>query len=117
MWTKDVVDVREVHIMDKKKKKRKEKECYTQVPWTKDRVDMFIEMAMLDDDEAYIIRSRVHKIPVSVQARYLDYSESTIHAMVRKLKLKYDVVQRQVNDPKIFPPRKFSKDEVWMDLH
>lgn len=96
---------------------RKKHKCQTQVPWTKSRVDKFIEMAMLNDDEAYIMRSRIHKIPVSTQATYLGYSESNIHRMVRELKKKYDIVQKEVNDPEIFPPRKFSKEEVWMDTH
>lgn len=102
--------------MDEREKPKKRK-CRTQVPWTKSRVDKFIEMAMLNSDEAYIMHSRIHKIPVSVQADYLGYSKSNIYRMVRELKKKYDIIQKEVNDDKIFPPRKFSKEEVWMDTH
>lgn len=103
--------------MDEERKETKKRGCQTQVPWTKERVDSFIEMAMLNDDEAFIMRSRVLKVPVSTQATYLSLSESRVHQIVSELKIKYDNLQREVNDPQKFPPRRFSKEEVWMDTH
>lgn len=84
-----------------------------QIKWTKQLTEDFIEMAMLSDDEAYIIRSRVKNTPVSIQSAYLNCSESTVHRMIAKLKKKYDVVQKE--NPNKFPPRKKSAKETWMD--
>lgn len=84
-----------------------------QVRWTKKLTEDFIELAMLSDDEAYIIRSRVKNTPVSIQAAELSCSESTVHRMIAKLKKKYDVIQKEYPDK--FPTRKKSAKETWMD--
>lgn len=84
-----------------------------QVKWTKKLTEDFIELAMLSDDEAYIIRSRVKGTPVSIQADYLCCSESTVHRMIAKMKNKYDNIQKEY--PEKFPVRKKSAKETWMD--
>lgn len=84
-----------------------------QVEWTKKLTEDFIDMAMLSDDEAYIMRSRVKNVPVSIQADTLSCSEATVHRMIAKIKRKYDIVQRE--NPEHFPPRKKSAKEKWMD--
>lgn len=86
-----------------------------QVRWTKQLTEDFIDLAMLSDDEAYIIRSRVKNTPVSIQASELSCSESTVHRMIAKLKKKYDLVQKE--NPDKFPPRRKSAKETWMDEH
>lgn len=84
-----------------------------QVRWTKQLTEDFIELAMLSEEEAYIMRSRVKSTPISIQSDYLCCSESTVHRMIAKLKKKYDAVQ--LEHPDKFPPRKFSAKETWMD--
>lgn len=84
-----------------------------QVKWTKQVMELFIEKAMLSDDEIYILKSRIKSTPVSAQADFLGYSESTVHRMISKMKKKYDTVQKEY--PDIFPIRKKSTKEVWMD--
>lgn len=86
-----------------------------QVKWTKQITELFIDLAMLNDDEAYIIRSRVKGTTVTQQALYLHKSEATIHRMIRALKIKYDSVQKEF--PDLFPERKQSRAERYMDTH
>lgn len=84
-----------------------------QIHWTKQLTEDFIDMAMLSEDEAYILRSRVKNTPVSIQSAYLCCSESTVHRMIAKIRKKYDVVQKE--NPNKFPLRKKSAKETWMD--
>ena len=86
-----------------------------QVRWTKQLTEDFIDLAMLSDDEAYIMRSRVKGVSVTAQALELNCSESTVHRMIAKLKKKYDTVQAE--HPDKFPPRRTSAKETWMDEH
>lgn len=86
-----------------------------QVKWTKQLTEDFIETAMLSDEEAYIMRSRVKGVSVTAQAFHLQCSESTVHRLIAKLKKKYDVVQSE--NPEKFPPRRKSAQETWMDEH
>lgn len=81
--------------------------------WTKQKTEDFIELAMLSDDEAYIMRTRVKGVPISVQASELHVSESTVHRMIAKIKKKYDHVQKEYPDR--FPKRRYSAKETWMD--
>lgn len=85
-----------------------------QVPWNKIILERFIELAMLDKDEEMIMRTRVAGWSVTKQAMELGMSESTVHRMIKRLKVKYDNVQKY--DP-ILPPRKTSAEETWMDSH
>ena len=86
-----------------------------QVPWTKKLMEDFIEEGMLTDDEAFILRTRVKGWTVTQQALELHKSESTVHKMIRKIKIKYDRVQNQ--DPDKYPIRFKSKEELYMDTH
>ncbi|MGN0317811.1 MAG: hypothetical protein ACI4E1_07775 [Lachnospira sp.] len=86
-----------------------------QVPWTKLLVDNFVELAMLSTDEEFIIRTRVKGWTVTRQAIHLNKSESSVHAMIKTMKKKYDNVQKTY--PDIFPERKFSAKEAYMDTH
>lgn len=86
-----------------------------QVIWTKKVLEDFIELAMLTEEEAFIMRSRVKGVTVTQQAMELNKSESSVHRMINQLKKKYDAVQAE--HPDRFPPRKFSAKETYMDTH
>lgn len=86
-----------------------------EVEWTLQRYDFFVEKAMLSDDEAFIMRTRIQGWSVSQQAETLGRSESTIHKTIANLKKKYDIVQSEYPDR--LPPRKKSDKEKWMDTH
>lgn len=86
-----------------------------QVPWTKEILENFIEYALLSDDEEFIMRSRCKGWTVTRQAMYLAKSESSVHTMIKTLKIKYDNVQKE--HPDLFPERKFSCEETYMDHH
>lgn len=75
-----------------------------QVRWTKNILDKFIEMAMLSEEEEFIMRTRCKGWTVTQQALKLNKSEASIHRMIKSLKEKYDAVQAE--DPEFFPRRK-----------
>lgn len=85
-----------------------------QVVWTKLIVETFIEEAHLSKDEEFVMRTRAAGWTVSQQAMALNTSESSIHRIIRRLKHKYDIVQRY---NVILPPRKKSAKELYMDTH
>lgn len=84
-----------------------------QVKWSKQVLTDFCTLALLNEEEIYIMESRVKGTPVSIQADHLCCSESTVHRMIAKLKKKYDVVQKEFPDK--FPKRRKSAKETWMD--
>lgn len=84
-----------------------------QIRWTKQLTESFIDLAMLSDEEAYIMRTRVKGTPISVQADFLGCSISTVNRYISQLKKKYDEVQKEY--PEKFPIRKSSAKETWMD--
>lgn len=86
-----------------------------QVKWTKKLLCDLYEHAMLNEDEQYIMESRIKGVPVSMQAVHLCCSEATVHRMIAKIKIKYDAVQKEY--PEKFPPRRKSAKETWMDEH
>lgn len=83
-----------------------------QVPWSKIILETFIEEAVLTKDEEMIIRTRVAGWSRIKQSMELGMSVSTVDRHIAMLKKKYDQVQKY--NP-ILPPRKFSKEEVYMD--
>lgn len=85
-----------------------------QVPWTKLIVEEFVKEAMLSKEEEYIIRTRAMGHTITKQADELCMSIDNVNKMIAKLKKKYDEVQKY--DP-LLPPRKFSKEEIYMDNH
>lgn len=84
-----------------------------QVLWTDKLTEEFIRLAALSEDESYIMRTRARGYTVTQQALGLNKSESTIHRMIATLKKKYDAVQKE--NPNLFPKRKKSKIEKFMD--
>lgn len=83
-----------------------------QVPWSKIILETFIEEAALTEDEEKIIRTRVAGWTVVKQSIEFNMCVSRVEKIVRRLKLKYDQVQKY--NP-ILPPRKFSAAELYMD--
>lgn len=87
-----------------------------EVPWTKRTLENFIEKAHLNDDEIYIMESRIKGESVTAQSLHLNQSTATTHRMIRVLKHKYDLVQAEYPDE--FPLRiKKTAKEKWMDTH
>lgn len=85
-----------------------------QVPWNKVIVERFIELAMLNDEEQEILRTRVAGWTITEQSIKLNMSESKVNKIIARLKVKYDNVQKY---DVILPPRKFSAKETYMDNH
>lgn len=86
-----------------------------QVAWTKDVLNNFIEMAMLSEEEIFIMETRIKGWTVTKQALELNKSESSVHRSINMLKKKYDRVQQE--HPEMFPKRKSSVKETYMDTH
>ena len=65
-----------------------------QVIWDKYILEEFIDIALLSKEEELIMRTRVKWWTVAQQADELGMSVSTVNRMVKKLKCKYDEVQK-----------------------
>jgi len=102
-----------IDTMQKEGKKCIEVVMAHQVKWTRDILDNLYKYAMLNENEQYIMESRIKGTPVSLQADRLCCSEATVHRMIAKIKKKYDTVQKE--HPDLFPIRKKSAKETWMD--
>lgn len=89
-------------------------ETSRQVIWTKLIIETFVSEAHLSTDEEFVIRTRAAGWPVSKQAMELHVSEVTIHRIIKRLKIKYDEVQKT---NVLLPPRKKSAKELYMDTH
>ena len=85
-----------------------------QVPWNKIILETFIEDAMLTKDEEMIMRTRVAGWSRVEQSMKLGMSLATVDRIIKRLKVKYDNVQKF--NP-LLPPRKFSAEETYMDTH
>lgn len=86
-----------------------------EVPWNKVIYERFSELAMLNDIEKEVLETRLKGWTITEQSMKLGLSKSTIDRVIRKLKAKYDAVQK--HDPEKLPPRKTSKQEKYMDEH
>lgn len=85
-----------------------------QVPWNEMIYVEFCKLAMLNDFEKEILRTRIMGMSITQQAMNFAVSESTVHRTIRTLKSKYDEVQQH---SELLPPRRTSKAETWMDTH
>jgi len=83
-----------------------------QVPWNKLILETFISEALLNQEEEMIMRTRVAGWTISQQADRFGMSKSSVDRIVKRLKIKYDNVER--TNP-LLPPRKFSIKETYMD--
>lgn len=83
-----------------------------EVPWNKFIYDRFCELAMLTDDERLILETRIRGWSRVKQTRELNMSRATVDRHIRRLKIKYDEVQKHDD---LLPPRRYSKEEERMD--
>lgn len=85
-----------------------------QVIWSKIILETFIEEANLNKEDEWIMRTRVAGWSRVKQSQELHISLSCLDKRIRRLKKRYDEVQK--HNP-LLPPRKFSAEELWMDTH
>lgn len=83
-----------------------------EVPWNKIILERFIELALLTKEEEMIIRTRVAGWTRVEQSMKFNMSTQKIDRIIRKLKDKYDEVQKY---DVLLPPRKSSPEEERMD--
>lgn len=83
-----------------------------QVIWTKFIVETFVSEAMMSKEEEMILRTRAAGWTRQKQSMEFGMSLSTIDRTIKRLKCKYDKVQKY--NP-MLPPRKFSVEETYMD--
>lgn len=101
--------------MNNSKKTRKKKEIMKQVPWTKTMLEDFIQEALLTEDEAFLMRTRVSGWSQIRQSMEMNISTTKVSSLIKSCKEKYDRVAEQFPDR--FPPRKLSKAEEAMDAN
>lgn len=83
-----------------------------QVPWNKIILEEFINLALLTKDEEMILRTRIYGWTVREQADRLNVSVSSVNRIIKRLKNKYDDVEKFST---ILPPRKRSEKEKYQD--
>lgn len=83
-----------------------------QVIWTKLIVETFIKEGNLTKDEEMILRTRADGWTITKQSMEFGMSKSTVDKIIKRLKKKYDIVQKH---SAILPPRKESAKELYMD--
>lgn len=83
-----------------------------EVPWNKLILEEFIKEALLTKEEEMIMRTRVAGWTRTKQSLELGMSLSTIDKIIRRLKDKYDSVQKY---DVLLPPRKESEAEEYLD--
>jgi DNA-directed RNA polymerase specialized sigma24 family protein len=83
-----------------------------QVPWNKIILEEFINLALLTKEEEMILRTRIYGWTVREQADKLNMSVSSVNRIIKRLKSKYDNVEKFST---ILPPRKSSEKEKYLD--
>lgn len=84
-----------------------------QVIWTKDTYDFVCEHAMLSDFERELLSTRIAGMTITQQMFYFNRGRTSINDAIKRIKQKYDVVQKQ--HPEILDPRTDSVYEKYMD--
>ena len=79
-----------------------------QVPWNKIILEEFINLTLLTKDEEMILRTRIYGWTVREQADRLNMSVSSVNRIIKRIKNKYDEVEKY---SAILPPRKSSEKE------
>lgn len=78
-------------------------------------MEFFIDKGMLNEEQIYILSSRVKGTTVTEQSLHLNKSISSINRQISKIKRIYDVVQEEYPDR--LPIRRYSAREQYMDTH
>lgn len=86
-----------------------------QVIWTKHVQDTFIREGNLTDFEVQILETRIRNMTITEQSLKFNCSKSLIDKTIKKLKIKYDEVQK--HHPEDMPMRRSSAKELYMDTH
>ena len=86
-----------------------------QVIWTRRVLETFIREGNLTPIEEQIMRTRVKGWTRTRQSEELNLSLSALDVYIRRLKKKYDAVQKE--HPGEMPKRKASAAELYMDKH
>lgn len=89
---------------------RKNIKMAKQVPWTRVILERFISEACLSELEEKVMRTRVCGWSRQRQCEEFNISMATLDRIIRRLKTKYDKVQKY--DP-ILPPRRFGVDDTY----
>lgn len=87
----------------------------TKVNWNEELYQNFVKYAMLSKDYQNILRMRIMEFTMTEIADETGWSLSTVKRRVEKLLDKYDEVQAKY--PDIFPPKRLSDKELYMDTH
>lgn len=87
----------------------------TKVNWNEELYQNFVRYAMLSQDYQNILRMRIMEFTMTEIAEETGWSLSTVKRRVESLLRKYDEVQ--VQHPDIFPPKRLSVEEQYMDTH
>lgn len=74
-----------------------------EVLWNKYIVETFVELAMLNELEEMILRTRISGMSRVAQAEKFSISISTVDRIIKQLKIKYDNVEKM---SPLLPPRK-----------
>lgn len=69
-----------------------------QIEWTLNKVRFVEEKAMLSEEECYVLEQRVRGASITSIALALHRSNSTIHNIIRNIRIKYDRVQKEYPD-------------------
>ena len=85
-----------------------------QICWIKKIVETFIEKACLTKEEQDILRTRVASLTISEQSEKFNISVCKVNRIIKRLKLKYDNIQKYCKD---LPIRKVSAAELYMNTH
>ena len=71
--------------------------------WNKLILDEFYSIALLSDSERFLVESRIKGLTILEQAEQLNLSVSSVNRMIRRIKDKYDNVQKYSD---VLPKRK-----------
>lgn len=86
------------------------------VHWTDDTLRFFIEKALLTEDEIFILTTRLKGWSITKQSLEMGKSERTVSRLVKSIRVKYDVIQKQY--PNEMPLRNVnSKTDKYLDTH
>lgn len=66
-----------------------------QIEWTLDKVRFVEEKAMLSEDECFVLEQRVRGVSITSIALALHRSNSTVHNLIKNIRIKYDRVQKE----------------------
>ena len=85
----------------------------TTVNWNEQFYDDFCRVAMLNQEEREVLRCRIMQFSITQISMNCNMSTAKVSRIVKTLREKYDYVQNLF--PTVFPVRRISEKEKWMD--